>query len=241
MYGFHHQRNLNKNQRLNFKTNEIIQNKIFKINSLILIFVNSVNSQAIEYNFETAFQNYVEAYGKQYTSQDYQNAFKAFKVNFEKIQQVNAKWEGSNVHIEYVETPATLRSLSDVANEPVISFPSENIQTMDLNTFSDLTYEEFASTFTGADAAFAPAVAGAATAVLSTGAIIGIAVGGGSAAIAVAAGITVAVKRRKRNQVESSSTPEVEMKTTPKGIDIFKWRRSKHQSITARAMPIDKQ
>ncbi|EFA82391.1 hypothetical protein PPL_04816 [Heterostelium album PN500] len=196
------------------------------------------NSQGTEYDFETAFKNYVEAYGKQYLSSDYQAAFDAFKENLVKIQKANDNWSGSNVHIE-VPDSSNMRVLSAV--DPIISFPSESYPMMELNQFSDLSFEQFSAVYTGVDASLAPEAAAAAG--LSTGAIVGIAVGS-AAAFAVFAGATVAVVRSRRSasaEIETSPKEEVQMKHQSRGIDIFKWRRSKHQSITARSVPIDKQ
>ncbi|GAM20554.1 hypothetical protein SAMD00019534_037290 [Acytostelium subglobosum LB1] len=186
-----------------------------------------------------AFHSWADAFGKYYTDGEFQAAFANWQANVEKVAAINGAINQVNVLMTVGSSQAaTSRVLSSVNEAVTVTYPSADVQTASLNSFSDLTYEEFASMFTGADSAFAPTAAAAAA--LSTGAIVGIAVGG-AAALALAAGVTVAVvKRRQSTEPETSGNNEVNMKRKSRGIDIFKFRSNKaHQSITARGQPIN--
>ncbi|GAM26622.1 hypothetical protein SAMD00019534_097970 [Acytostelium subglobosum LB1] len=207
-----------------------------KLLNCVILFIVLSNVFANAFTDEEAFQNWAEAYDKQYTSEEFQDAFAAWKANLDKVAATNGNLKGGDVVFKFGGA-SNLRALHAALATPVITYPKADLPKMSMNKFSDMTYEQFSQTFMGADASLAPSAA--AGAALSTGAIAGIVVGG-VAAIALVGGLTYAVTK-KRADTTAVETPhqEVEMKRKSIGIDIFKFRRDKaHKSITARGTPI---
>jgi len=115
-----------------------------------------------------------------------------------------------------------------------------------LNAYSHMTFEEFGNQFLGVDPTNIGAT-GSSSGGLSTGAIAGIAVGGGLGAIAIVGGAiaaVVAVKKRrskaKKDVTEHKDDPKLyPLSPIPaRGIDTLSTpERERVTSITARAVP----
>ncbi|EGC39091.1 hypothetical protein DICPUDRAFT_148112 [Dictyostelium purpureum] len=178
------------------------------------------------------FLNWMDNYGVFYTSGEMQGKFQAWKENLLKIAELNAQNNEPDVVFTVdEEEPAALNARSLLAADPVIteSYPSNNAR-FELNQYSDLSQAEFQSMYGGADASLAIATAAA---VLSTGAIVGIAVGGAAALGAAGAGAAYVIKKKRSGKPEPKSN-DVPMKSKPAGINIFNHEKP-HHSITARA------
>ncbi|GAM17468.1 hypothetical protein SAMD00019534_006430 [Acytostelium subglobosum LB1] len=184
------------------------------------------------------FQIWADAYGKKYTSDEYQKVFAIWQASVNQINQVNSKINLPDVHLDFGDgpSPSSSRKLyAAQAVDPIVSFPNADMPRMTLGEFSDMTYDSFSHMFLGADAAAIPATAAAGSA-LSTGAIIGIAIGGSAVVVGAAAGVAYAVIKSKRGKttVVEVNNMETEKKKS-KGIDVYKFRKGNvAHSITAR-------
>ncbi|KAN0040086.1 hypothetical protein ACTA71_011971 [Dictyostelium dimigraforme] len=185
------------------------------------------------------FTNWMDNYGIFYTDGDMQTKFQSWKANVLEIASLNANINVPDVLYTVIETPASnLRTLLDAEPTVVESYPGQDVQQFEINQFSDLTASEFTSIYGGADASLAIGEA-AAAAVLSTGAIVGIAVGGGVALIGATAATVIIVKKKRQNrksQVSEPTAPSQDVKMKPaNGIDLLNRTENQHRSITARA------
>ncbi|EGG21399.1 hypothetical protein DFA_01281 [Cavenderia fasciculata] len=158
--------------------------------------------------FQDAFKNWMQAYNVRYTEGEFQSKFSNWRANMIKIGDFNGKINVPDVLVQDSESPtdSSSRKLLSVNADPVITFPKSQVQQLSLNQFSDLTYQEFVSTYTGGLPPTAAVAAAAAAAGLSTGAIIGIAVGGGVlAAGAVGGGSVLAYRKYKKNKLTKAT------------------------------------
>eukprot|EP01132_Coremiostelium_polycephalum_P002705 gene2705-3356_t len=200
----------------------------------ILVICSSIglvySQQPSDAQLYAAFENWMINYNVYYTSGDKPAKFKAWKENILKVAEYNSKLQTADILLEYPEDAG--RDIEEV--QPTVSYPSSEISQLSANKYTDLTYTEFVETMTGADSSLAPAVATAA--VLSTGAIVGIAIGGAAAVGGATAG-GIALKKhlnkKKTREVELEKKPEIS-NPTPTGTNIFNLQNP-HHSITARA------
>eukprot|EP01132_Coremiostelium_polycephalum_P001296 gene1296-1637_t len=169
--------------------------------------------------------------------------FKSFKENLELTVKANNENVFYNI---YNLTESTTNNLNtrDVAEAGTLtlSIPSNTIQQQGLNAFSHIPNAEFMSSYTGAMASeYIPVAIAAVAGGLSVAAIAGIAAGG-TIAVATAVGTTVAVIKYKKNKkhAEEESKPAEVVEMKPKGMDMFNFDpKTSHQSITARAVPMN--
>eukprot|EP01133_Synstelium_polycarpum_P018029 gene18029-21521_t len=185
-----------------------------------------------------AFTNWQANYGHQYTSGDLQSKFAAWKANVLAIAAHNAAITAPDVEFVYPDdTPSNMRAL--YAAEPIITYPGAEVSQLAVNKYSDMSYEEFSATHTGADSAMAPSIAAAG---LSAGAIAGIAIAC-TVAVGASAGAAVVIKKKmdaKKSasvSVPMAVTPPSTPKSAPSGVDVFRFENP-HHSITARAPPV---
>ncbi|KAM9985835.1 hypothetical protein ACTFIZ_002131 [Dictyostelium cf. discoideum] len=185
------------------------------------------------------FINWMDNYGIFYTDGDMQSKFQSWKSNVLEIANLNSNLNVPDVLYTVTETPVSnLRTLLDAEPTIVESYPGQDIQQFEVNQFSDLTASEFSNIYAGADASLAISEVAAAS-TLSTGAIVGIAVGGGVALIGAATATVLIVKKKRQNKKPQVSEPigtnqDVKMKPT-NGIDLLNRTENQHRSITARA------
>ncbi|KAN0012361.1 hypothetical protein ACTFIU_007660 [Dictyostelium citrinum] len=185
------------------------------------------------------FINWMDNYGIFYTDGDMQSKFQSWKANVLEIANLNANLNVPDVLYTVTETPVSnLRTLLDAEPIVVESYPGQDVQQFEINQYSDLTASEFSNIYTGADASLAIAEA-AAAATLSTGAIVGIAVGGSVALIGATAATVFIIKKKRQNkqpQISEPTTPGQDVKMKPtNGIDLLNRTENQHRSITARA------
>ncbi|EGG17912.1 hypothetical protein DFA_08913 [Cavenderia fasciculata] len=212
---------------------------------VMMMYVSSSTAQdPSDAQLFAAFINWAQNYNVQYDSSELQAKFAAWKANAQFIANYNANNNVADMAIDNSAHPAAaqeavLGELNINAGE-VVTFPSESVSQMNFNQFSDLTFQEFEIQYTGgvpdANAVIPGAVA--AGAVLSTGAIIGIAVGG-AAAVAGVTGASVAIIKKKRAAKKTVVAMEevAPQKSSAPKVDIFKFENP-HHSITARAVAI---
>ncbi|KAM9977376.1 hypothetical protein ACTFIR_011242 [Dictyostelium discoideum] len=214
--------------------------KIIVLVLLILGCSQLINSQEVPSDsiLFQQFINWMDNYGIFYTSGDMQSKFQSWKLNVLEIASLNSNLNVPDVLYTVTETPVSnLRTLLDAEPTIVESYPGQDIQQFEVNQFSDLTASEFSNIYAGADASLAISEVAAST--LSTGAIVGIAVGGSVALIGATAATVLIVKKKRQNkkpQVSEpiSTTQDVKMKPT-NGIDLLNRTENQHRSITARA------
>ncbi|EAL64389.1 hypothetical protein DDB_G0286021 [Dictyostelium discoideum AX4] len=214
--------------------------KIIVLVLLILGCSQLINSQEVPSDsiLFQQFINWMDNYGIFYTSGDMQSKFKSWKSNVLEIASLNSNLNVPDVLYTVTETPVSnLRTLLDAEPTIVESYPGQDIQQFEVNQFSDLTASEFSNIYAGADASLAISEVAAST--LSTGAIVGIAVGGSVALIGATAATVLIVKKKRQNKKPQVSEPiattqDVKMKPT-NGIDLLNRTENQHRSITARA------
>ncbi|KAK5580459.1 hypothetical protein RB653_000476 [Dictyostelium firmibasis] len=185
------------------------------------------------------FVNWMDNYGIFYTDGDMQTKFQSWKANLLEIANLNANLNVPDVLYTVTETPVSnLRTLLDAEPSVVQSFPGQDVPKFEINQYSDLTASEFSNIYAGADASLAISE-GVAAATLSTGAIVGIAVGGSVALIGATAATVLIVKKKRQNkkpQISHPTTPSQDVKMKPtNGIDLLNRTENQHRSITARA------
>ncbi|KAN0041980.1 hypothetical protein ACTFIV_004536 [Dictyostelium citrinum] len=185
------------------------------------------------------FTNWMDNYGIFYTDGDMQSKFQSWKANVLEIANLNADHNVPDVLYTVTEpSVSNLRTLLDAEPIVVESYPGQDVQQFEINQYSDLTASEFSNIYTGADASLAIAEA-AAAATLSTGAIVGIAVGGSVALIGATAATVFIIKKKRQNkqpQISEPTTPGQDVKMKPtNGIDLLNRTENQHRSITARA------
>ncbi|EFA75321.1 hypothetical protein PPL_11397 [Heterostelium album PN500] len=221
----------------------------------LILFVNNISSEYIasDSDVQDVFKAWAAAYKKSYTSEEFQTAFQTWKVNFNKVVSHNSKFNQlpdvivtqnpeSNSAIDFV-TQEQINPLVSFASAPTVTLPKSNVQMLSLNYYADISYSDFVSKFTGG---IPPETSAASSAVLSVGAIVGIAVGGGVAVAAITVGIVVAIKKKRSKKTihvtnANSKSDQISspVAVPPGSTNIFHLEPP-HHSITARLFEVKK-
>eukprot|EP01132_Coremiostelium_polycephalum_P001197 gene1197-1510_t len=153
-----------------------------------------------------AFQNWMTNYDKMYDSSELQSRFTTWKENCFKTYARNLAHRDFYVDVDIQvqvssqENSFQSRSLNAIESELIVSLPKNTVPVESFNQFSDLSYYEFSSIYTGAEpTAEVLAAASVASTGLSTMALAGVIAGGVCGLTLVGATILVAVKLHNRN------------------------------------------
>jgi len=212
--------------------------------------LNAAEDVLAEEEMQEMFAEWMETYDKHYQGEEFITAFANFKDNLIYVGQYNEKLQA-----DANTSPQQKRDL--VSGQVVSLNPATRLG---LNGFSDMTYQQFASIYTGAIDPSTVASALVSGSALSAGAIAGIAVGGAAALTIVGAAVLVAKKRGTNSDSKPSDskdpdvTPGSSSPRTPDGASSDAAAPSKpeipqgglavytpkttHLSITARTPPI---
>ncbi|KYR02928.1 hypothetical protein DLAC_00408 [Tieghemostelium lacteum] len=225
---------------------------IFVFLIVLLVLVSNIQSIS-DKEYWDSFGNWRSCYGKNYDSSEIQEKFKNYKDNCEKINQNNEKYcdtPSFDAIIDISDSSLNIKLLNtlDIAMEQVISvsLPTSSVPIQSLNEFSDMSYYEFVSTYTGAEPAESAAVAvGTAGSVLSSAAIVGISLAGCAiVASAVSTGIYIHKKNKKKQEEEEKKKEEKQVEEMKKylenisAVNLFDMTPGSHKSITGRGVPI---
>ncbi|EGC29972.1 hypothetical protein DICPUDRAFT_158366 [Dictyostelium purpureum] len=227
--------------------------KLFKV-LLLLTFIifNSVSSfepSPNEIKYWTIFKNWCDTFGKTYDESTIEQSFNNFKDNYNSIVKENSLNQAPFVTVSYSDSNKNEnnninRKLFFIeAAQVEIQLPINNqFQVQSLNQFSDLSHGEFISYYTGLEDSkeeSSPTGNG-----LSKGEISGITIGsvfGGLGFIALCAFIGRKIFKLKKEE-KRVAKGEQEIKKVFGGVNINleDLKPGRHQSITGRAIPIDK-
>ncbi|EFA75324.1 hypothetical protein PPL_11400 [Heterostelium album PN500] len=203
-----------------------------------IIFTSCVLAEykSTEADIQAVFKSWSAAYQKTYTNDEFQSAYLKWKDNFQAVNQHNSQF--ANLPDAVVSNPSSnINSLLNDAAGPTITYPKADAQLQTMNYYGDMSYSEFASTFTGATP---PAVAAAG---LAASTIAAIAAGGAVFVAGAATTTVVIIKKRRANQNKEVELQGKEISSPtpiPEGATNVFNLEPPHHSITARLFGVKK-